>query len=213
MQNYSRKFNINSDYYDMKEELFKETTLSFKSGLTVLVGCNGYGKTTVLNFLDYENSESETPCLYFNNVTDGGLNAVQRAWFYDDMDFVIKQSLSSEGENIVHNIEEKAKEIGSFVRKNSQSKEIWFLFDAIDSGLSIDNIIALKDFFKVIIKDCYSKNITPYFLCTANSYEMCRDEECFDVHNGTYIKFKDYEEYRNFILDSKEIKKNRYIEV
>ena len=45
---------------------------------------------------------------------------------------------------------------------------------------------------------------------SANEYEMARGENCFDVYNGKYIKFKDYEEYRQFILDSKEIKEKRY---
>ena len=39
---------------------------------------------------------------------------------------------------------------------------------------------------------------------------MAREEQCFDVYNGKYIKFDNYEEYRNFILESKQNKNNRY---
>ena len=38
---------------------------------------------------------------------------------------------------------------------------------------------------------------------------MARDEQCFDVYNGKYVKFTDYEEYRDFILQSREWKNQR----
>ena len=45
-----------------------------------------------------------------------------------------------------------------------------------------------------------------YIVVSANEYEMARDEQCFDVYNGKYVKIKDYEEYRNLVLQSKEWK-------
>ena len=38
---------------------------------------------------------------------------------------------------------------------------------------------------------------------------MANGERCFDVYNGKYITFKDYEEYRNMILKSKKWKEER----
>ena len=52
-------------------------------------------------------------------------------------------------------------------------------------------------------------NSSVYIIVTANGYEMARNENCFDVYNGKYVKFKDYEDYRQFVLKSKEIKEKR----
>ena len=81
--------------------------------------------------------------------------------------------------------------------------------DAIDSGLSIDNIVDIKEYlFKTVLENNFGKEI--YILVVAKEYEMARGENCFDVRNGKYIKFKDYENYRNFVLKSKEWKEERY---
>ena len=52
-----------------------------------------------------------------------------------------------------------------------------------------------------VIDDC--KNTDVYIIVAANTYELARNEKCFDVVNGKYISFKDYEEYRKFILSGK----------
>jgi len=85
------------------------------------------------------------------------------------------------------------------------------LLDAVDSGLSIDYIDELKEkLFQFIIDDCKKKGIDIYFVVSANSYEMARESDCFDVYEGKYKKFKDYEEYREFILERRKIKEMRY---
>jgi hypothetical protein len=88
-------------------------------------------------------------------------------------------------------------------------KERWILLDAIDSGLSVDNIVKLKEeLFKTILE--YNEGNEIYIIVSANEYEMARQEQCFDVYNGKYITFNDYEEYRQFILETNEIKLQRY---
>ena len=44
----SRKFKIYKDYYEDDTKLYKKGTIEIKSCVTVLVGCNGIGKTTLL---------------------------------------------------------------------------------------------------------------------------------------------------------------------
>lgn len=80
--------------------------------------------------------------------------------------------------------------------------------DAVDSGLSVDNIVDVKDLlFKTILEYNYGNDI--YIVISANEYEMARGEQCFDVYNGKYVTFNDYEEYRNMILERKEWKEER----
>ena len=87
--------------------------------------------------------------------------------------------------------------------------ERWILLDAIDSGLSVDNIVDIKEYlFKTILED--AGDTTVRILVSANEYEICRNEQCMDVHTGKYRTFKGYESYRKFILKSREIKNKRY---
>lgn len=89
------------------------------------------------------------------------------------------------------------------------SNERWFLFDAIDSGLSTDNVIELKEYlFKQIFDNSDEKEI--YIVVSANEYEMANGEQCFDVMEGKYITFKNYDEYKQMILNSRTKKEERY---
>ena len=48
-----------------------------------------------------------------------------------------------------------------------------------------------------------------YIIVSANVYEMCRGEKCFDTYLGKYVDIKSYDEYREFILKSRERKEKR----
>lgn len=227
----SRKFKLWKDPYDCGFDLWKKRAVEIRPGVTVLVGCNGIGKTTLLNNLESILKEENIPVTHFDNLSDGGSNARAEKAFREDFSFLAESMCSSEGENIVLNICDLAQRLGRFVKtginkgkynpfakvfnnnmgdnKDTKlSNERWILFDAVDSGLSIDNIVDLKeDLFKTIIETKEDKEI--YILVSANEYEMANGEQCFDVYNGKYVTFKDYEEYRRMILESKKWKDNR----
>ena len=104
-----------------------------------------------------------------------------------------------------------ANKIGKFVRNNKNTKKIFILLDAIDSGLSIDYVIELKkDLFKTILSDTLSKGIETYIVVSANEYEMARNEKCFLIPDMKYKTFKNYDEYRDFIIESRNKKNKRY---
>lgn len=204
-----RKFKIYKDYNDMGCDIYKKGTITINSGVTILVGCNGMGKTTLLHQLKRTLEKDDIPLISFDNLTNGGSNARSKAGFYGDMEFLATSLCSSEGENIVLNLGKLAGEIGRFVKKNKNSPEMWILLDAVDSGLSVDNIVDVKEYlFKTIIDDNPNSDI--YIIVSANEYELARNENCFDVYNGKYIKFKDYEEYRDYILNSRKEKDKRF---
>lgn len=202
-----KKFKIIKDYYIEGENIFNKEIISFKPGVTVLVGCNGYGKSTLLNIIENKLEKNKIKFMKYNNLTDGEYFAKDNALYMRDLTLLANLATSSEGENIYTNIGRFVKNLGEFIT-NTDDDNIWILLDAIDSGLSIDNIIEIKEFFNYLINNEKDKNI--YIIISANSYELAKDERCFDVYNGKYLTFKDYEDYRDFILQSKKVKEMRY---
>lgn len=232
----NRKITLEKDYYDEGYSLYKKKTITIKPGVTVLVGCNGIGKTTLLRQIQDNLKADSVPYISFDNLKDGGGNAISEASFNGNFGFMATAMCSSEGENILMNMFNFASRLRHFIKTGEDPKERlrfklaetikkingeqseaveipkerWLLFDAVDSGLSVDNIVDIKEqLFKTILKDAQDNEMETYIVISANEYEMARGEQCFDVFNGKYITFKDYEEYRNLVLQSKEWKYQR----
>lgn len=227
----SRKFSLCRDYYDNGYPLYAKKNIEIKEGVTVLVGCNGIGKTTLLHQISEKLKNDKIPHIMFDNLTDGGSNSRQESLWKGDMAFLATSATSSEGENIVLDIGKLAKRLGDFVRTGEDKeenplayifkrhfddadkkieipKERWIILDAVDSGLSVDNVVELKEsLFDTIIKYNFGNKI--YIVVSANEYEMARGEQCFDVYRGEYTELKDYDDYRKFILNSRKIKEKR----
>lgn len=195
-------------YYD-DSILFKKPSAEFEPGVTVLVGCNGYGKSTMLASIRDHCKENNIKFIEFDSMQDRSIDK-SKAGFYGDMTFLATSMTASEGENITLSLGKFAQRLGSFVRKNKDQKTLVILMDAVDSGYSIDNIEELKELlFKTVLDDCTGSGIELYLILTANSYELTRDFKCFDPVNCKYIKFKDYDNYREYILKTRKTKNKR----
>lgn len=230
-----RKFKIEPFWYGEDFRMYKKKTITLEEGVTVLVGCNGIGKTTLLEQLKVQLNKKKIPVLSFDNLHEGGSKSMSSAAFNGDWAFAATAMASSEGENIVMNMGQLARilrhfiETGEVVKQSErihrafakamwgdkaepiESKERWILLDAIDSGLSVDNVVDIKEqLFKTIMEVKGDKEV--YIVVSANEYEMVRGEQCFDVYGGKYVKLRTYEAYRKFILKSREIKDQRYAE-
>jgi energy-coupling factor transporter ATP-binding protein EcfA2 len=204
----SRTFEIEKQPF-CEEILFKKDKITIEPGLTVFVGCNGSGKTTLYHALKEKLNKESIPVFSYDNVADGGDRARSRAGFLNDFSMLAGLVVSSEGEQIMINIGNIVLHIKKLITE-AENDEVWLFFDAVDSGFSIDNICDFKSFIYNAVAPHASKlNKTLYVICTANSYEMANGENCFDVINGKYIKFKDYESYKDFILETKKYKKER----
>ena len=217
------------DPYDAGFTPTKPKEIELNTGLTVLVGCNGAGKTTLLRNISEECKKQHIPYLSYDNLHDGGKSSFAELMCGEDYQEAAYLMSSSEGECIKANLGRKSKIFKEFVEKGIvndrfyrfskafsgdkeeviKSNDRVFLFDAVDSGLSVDSVVEIKSLFDLILKDFKDSGKNIYIVIAANEYELARNSECFDVNKGEYIRFKDYEEYRSFIIKSRQKKEKR----
>lgn len=223
----SRTFIIETKPYD-DVRIFNSKNIEIQPGITVLVGCNGAGKSTLIHAIQEQLKKNDIEYLSYDNLHDGGNHSVSNAMFYNDTEFAASMMCSSEGETITLNIINLGKNMVYYLkhgktkrtaldnlienmvnekREETVSQERWIFFDAIDSGLSIDNILDFKEF---VLDPIIKNNSDLYVIISANSFEMASGEQCLDVYNGQYCTFDNYEEYKKFICKTRERKDKRY---
>lgn len=224
------------DPYDAGFTPTKPKEIELQQGLTVLVGCNGAGKTTLLMNIKEECKINKVPCHLFDNLHDGGNSSVlgsilggYKEFETDNLSFGASLWTASEGEGIKMNISRQSSLYKEFLKtgyfrtktnkfllslRDDKDNEITdnkrvLLFDATDSGMSIDSVCEIKGLFNLVLEDAKKDNKELYIIIAANEYELARGEQCFDVNDGKYLTFSDYEDYRNFILNSRKKKEKR----
>lgn len=218
------------DPYEAGFSPTRPMSITLEEGLTVLVGCNGAGKTTLLHNIKDEMKKQNIPCNLYDNLKDGGSSSISEAMYSGEMDLSMSLWTASEGEAIKINFGRGSTKIKRFLedgfydtrsnrlsrlfsKEDNAEKEIGnqrvLLFDAVDSGLSVDSIIEVKSVFDLILEDAKQMGIEIYIVISANEYELARNSNCFDVNKGKYIKFRNYEAYRKFIIKSREAKEKR----
>lgn len=206
----SKTFKIDRDLHGLGVNIYRKEQITIEPGITILVGCNGWGKSTLLDQikdnLNYENIRF----IYFDNLHDGNRTSIADAISRGNVRFASSMLCSSEGEGIINNVCKLAGQMGDYIREATQN-EYFILLDAIDSGLSIDNVVMIKEqLFNTIIEDVKSRGKTVYIIVSANEFEMCNGEKCLDPYEGKYREFKTYNAYRNFILRTAKLKEKRY---
>ena len=210
------KFKINKSPYNEEDKIFAKGYITFNSGLTVLVGCNGSGKSTMINDIKYSCEKSKLPNTYFDDRHDGGSNRVSfRAEILGEVFPLIQYVMQSEGERIEASLGEVFGNLRRLIEKarNDNQTEYFVFLDAIDSGYSIDNVLSLKDAINLCINDAKENfGIDVYFIISANEYELANGEDCIDVTECKHIKFKSYDDFKSFIIASAEKKRKRYNE-
>jgi len=193
-----RSFKLGRCPHETGLQVYKRAFLSFKPGISVLVGCNGSGKSTAFSYIQDILKENDIPVFKYSNLTEGGNTARESALFYGNLNLLAEQITSSEGENIIINIGTMAQKLGSFVKRNKEKGELWILLDAIDSGLSIDYIEEVKDFLHSQLIDKLT-DIDLYILISTNNYELCIGEACYNVQDCQYIEIDSYETFKKIV--------------
>ena len=219
----TRKIKTWRDPYDMGYNICRFKEIEIQSGLTVLVGCNGYGKSTMLHNIQETVKKEHIPYLDFD-TTKESVNP-------NNINMIALSFCSSEGENITLKLGTLMSQLKNFIAtgetnlskkldiwsslSNDKREQVnipnerWILIDSVDSGYSIDNILDLKYIFSAIQDHAKKKNIELYIVVSANAYELANNEQCLDIYNGKYMQFNNYDEYKNFILKTRQIKEKR----
>lgn len=215
-------------------KVYKKANIELESGVTVLVGCNGCGKSTLLSYIKSDLKRNKIPYISFDNLHDGGHNALSEMVFMEDFATVSNMFCSSEGENIILNVGNFTRKIGKFINSGGKTKgdksedfidnfaklisddketkeedntEYWILFDAMDSGLSVDNVVEIKrDLFDTILEHTKQLGYTVHIVVSANEYEMCIGQKCFNVQAGKYVSIDSYEDFKKIILETRKYK-------
>ena len=201
---------ITKDPYGNHYSIFKKPEAELKSGVTILVGCNGYGKTTFIRELEDWLKFQKIKYIKYNNLTDGGSTSISKMFYLNNTDRAVSMVLSSEGENIYENFGDVLYNIGTTASKLKRGQKLFILCDAVDSGLSIDNILEVKGIFDLVVNnEKKAHGIDVYMIFSANSFELAREQNCFDVYECKYITFDDYEEYKKYVLNTKKLKEKR----
>ena len=196
-------------------KLFKKKILKLKPGVTNLIGCNGYGKSTLLHTIKRWAEQNNIPVFHWNDRIDGQQylqkNALREGG-KKNTEIVMSLMLSSEGESIEIAFDYMADRIFKVLNEAllAQQKDVILLFDAIDSGSSINTIRSFKNIFNILIDRTKEKNTNLYIITTSNTYEMTIETNNLDTCKLTYIPgFSSYEAFSDFIMKTFEIKQSR----
>lgn len=201
------KFKI-YDYYN--NGLHKPYFLKIEEpGIYYIVGPNGSGKTSLLYQLKDYAEKNKYKVLSYSDIADGRSNGVDRAAYRGNYNDIATLMTSSEGESIYYNFGLFISSVGKAIRENNK---LFILIDGIDSGMSIDKLREIREFFDdVLNKDIYencklfydtkeSKQI--YVFVTANNFELVRgDVYRINPYNGKRINFKTYNVFEKYIIN------------
>lgn len=229
-------FDVWRNPYNTGVNMTSSKEITLQEGITVLVGCNGAGKTTLLHNIKDYCKKNTIPYHFWDNLSGGGMKPfAEYIAFGDEDSLCLGASLfaSSEGEKIILNLEQKTKFYSEFLKSGaindranrlanifrtpeektalSEDNRRVFLLDATDSGLSIDNVVMLKDMFRLILDDSKKLGLETYIVISANEYELAAGTDCLDVMTGKYCTFSSYEDFKKFILNSRKKKEKRIL--
>lgn len=218
-------------------KMYQKSRITIEPGVTVLVGCNGAGKSTLLSTIRSQLKKKEIPCLFFDHLTESDGRAKDEALYSGDFSYLAQSLSSSEGENIILSLNRLSEKLVFFIKNGNMPKtsynriaeafsnavfkneekekkqvspinERWILLDACDSGLSIDNVLDIKKhLFQPLLA---AENYDVYIIVAANEFEMVNGEKCISLPSCEKKKFRNYEKYKEEILNSRKMKEERY---
>ena len=169
--------------------------------LNIVVGCNGYGKTSFLRGLERHLKRKHIEYISWSDSHDGRTDGMNQFLWSGNMEGLASMAFHSEGQAMLASFGRKCIQmIGHKVRNHEGLKELFIIIDQIDSGLDIHMINDIKNTFKtVIIEDMKKNGIDAYIVMSANSYTLVKGEYCIDPITRKPIIFNNYDDYARYI--------------
>lgn len=193
----AKKITVKNDYID------KTIRTALTEGITVIVGRNGYGKSSFIYSLQSQLQKKNEAFVSWSDNEYGRGNGREMMLYNNNMEGLASMTCCSEGETMMSSFSNFFfKAAGAAIRKciASGQKELFFFIDQLDSGLDCHQLDYIKEIIAdTILPDLKSRNITGYILITANSFEVAYKEDCLDPVTGKHYKFTTLEEYKDYI--------------
>lgn len=230
------KFKLTNDWRDENQAngLFKRKTIEIlPNQITCLVGCNGSGKTTVIEQLiqelesqgvqDISDTKEYNPMSGIFDVITKEEKKEPEAYllsFDKNARFTPNEKGNAHDwfqENDIAHIfgstlstgEEVVNRLVGVIKAIklliSKNKPFWLFLDDIDVGTSIDVIL---DMHQTLI-EINKLEIEHYIVVSSNAFELIRGFNSIYVRDMSEHIFNDYEEYKKFVLKSRKDKDRR----
>ena len=173
------------------------------NALTIVVGHNGYGKSSYISGLESHLKRKGIEYIKWSDSANGRTNGMNQFLWAGDNEGVASMAFHSEGQAMMASFSRICiRECGRKAKlaKDGKLKELFVIIDQLDSGLDVYWINDLKRLFKKsIIPNMNKYGVTVYVVMTANSYELAKGEHCFDPVTRRGIIFNSYTEYYDYI--------------
>lgn len=163
--------------------------------INTLVGKNGDGKTSMIIEMEDWLKNHNIPVFKYTQEDEGKRIMTSAGFYNSSFETFAAYFNSSEGQKIIVTCGDMIKKIQKFLIEHKEDEIKFVLFDGLDSGLSIDNIIAIREIFDLIIKDFPNTVIVN----TTNNYEFTIGTRCINVKSGKDKTFKTYSSFVKFI--------------
>ena len=122
-------------------EEHKPFEVTFSHGITTIVGKNGSGKTSMIHEMNKWLTENKIP-VYLYDQEEAGYRSQNSIFYGGPVSETAGYMCSSEGQKHIVSVGGQIGMIKSFFESNKDKEVAVLLTDALDSGLSIDNIRA-----------------------------------------------------------------------
>lgn len=175
----------------------KPKEIEIETGVTVLIGPNGIGKTYSLQSLQEWLEQNDKDVLNIDIYSEGHSYA-DELLNSGSMRNLAKRVVASEGQRVYDILIDKyAPKLGDFVKTISQrNKEGYILIDGCDSGVSIDLMLSIRYLFNFVLNDCKNSNINIYVIITSNSFELVYDYNSIWLPDFSKYKYNETEYFK-----------------
>lgn len=191
--------------------IYSDGKFEFDPGVTVLTGCNGVGKTTLMDRMKKELDKLDIPWREHDAVKAKD-KLSGWATFSGNRDLVegaLSTMWCSEGESIKAAFSYMVRNLGYFIMTecaDNGTEEAWVFMDSFDSGMSVDNVREVMELLDDVMIPTRPEGLELYIVIAANSYEFARCYDCIDVQTARHLSFRSYGDYSAYVMGTRKQK-------